>query len=189
MSNINTNDVRKGNKLLIEKEPCIVLDFDAVKPGKGQAFNRIKVKNMLTGRVVERTYKSGETIELADIAEVEMTYLYYDGEYWIFMDTNSFEQIQVEKSAMEDASIWVKEQDICTITLWNDKPMHVAPPMFVVRKIVECEPGVRGDTVSGVMKNAVIETGAQIKVPLFVELDDIIKVDTRTGEYVNRVKE
>ena len=189
MSKLSTNEIRPGSKLLIDQAPCIVIANEAVKPGKGQAFNRIRVKNMLTSRVVERTYKSGESIDAADIEEIEMTYLYNDGEHWVFMEPISFEQWQVEEDAMGDASKWVTEQDSCVVTLWNDRPMHVAAPMFVVRKVTECEPGVRGDTVSGVMKNAVIATGAQVKVPLFVNLDDMIKIDTRTGEYVNRVKD
>lgn len=189
MSKLSVNEIRPGSKLLIDQAPCLVIVNEAVRPGKGQAFNRIRVKNMLTSRVVERTYKSGESIDEADIQEIEMTFLYSDGENWVFMEPESFEQWQVDADAMGDASKWVTEQDTCVVTLWNDRPMHVLAPMFVVRKIVECEPGVRGDTVSGVMKNAVIETGAQVKVPLFVNLDDVIKVDTRTGEYVNRVKD
>lgn len=189
MSKLSTNEIRQGSKLLIDKEPCVVISNEAVKPGKGQAFNRIRVKNMLSGRVVERTYKSGESIEAAHIEEVEMNFLYHDGESWIFMDPESFEQCEVDRNAIGDIDKWLKEQDACVVTLWNDRPMCVEPPIFVVRKIIECEPGVRGDTVSGVMKNAVIESGAQIKVPLFVNMDDVIKVDTRSGEYVCRVKD
>lgn len=189
MSKISCNDVRPGNKLLIDAAPCLVVSNEAVKPGKGQAFNRIKVKNMLSSRVVERTYKAAESIEMADIQEIEMTYLYTDAESWVFMDPSSYEQFYVEKDAMSDALAWIREEDVCVVTIWDDRPMHVAPPVFVTRRITECEPGVRGDTVSGVMKNALIESGAQIKVPLFVNLDDLIKIDTREGSYVNRVKD
>lgn len=189
MSKLSTNEIRIGAKLLIDGEPCVVVANEGVKPGKGQAFNRIRLKHFATGRVVERTYKSGDMIDVADLHEAEMTFLYAEGEEWVFMDAESFEQISVSKEAMQGAYLWIKEGDVCVVTIWNDRPMHVAPPMFIHRRISECEPAVRGDTVSGVMKQAVIETGAQIKVPLFVQLDDIVRIDTRTGEYVSRVKD
>lgn len=189
MAKLSTNEIRPGSKLLVDNVPCSVVVNEAIKPGKGQAFNRIRMKNIQTGRVIERTYKSGESIDAADVQEVELQFLYTDGEHFIFMDPENYEQVYVPIQVMDDVALWVKEQDICVITLWDDKPIGVLPPMFVTRRVVECEPAVRGDTVTGVMKNAVIETGATVKVPLFVSLDDLIRVDTRTGEYVSRVKD
>ena len=189
MSKWSTNEIRPGSKLLIDGSPCTVVINEAIKPGKGQAFNRIRMKNIQTGRVIERTYKSGESIDAADVQETEMQFLYNDGDQWVFMDPTTYEQTYVSAKVMDEAALFVKEQDICTITLWDDKPIGVVPPMFVIRRVSECEPAVRGDTVSGVLKNAQLETGATVKVPLFVQLDDLIRVDTRTGEYVSRVKD
>ena len=189
MSKLSTNEIRPGSKLLVDGSPCNVVVNEAIKPGKGQAFNRIRMKNIQTGRVIERTYKSGESIDAADIQEIEMQFLYNDGENWVFMDPDTYEQTTISPDTIGESSGMIKEQDICVVTLWNDKAIGVVPPMFVARRIVECEPAVRGDTVSGVMKQAVLETGATVKVPLFVSLDDLIRVDTRTGEYVSRVKD
>ena len=142
-----------------------------------------------TGRVVERTYKSGESLEGADVMDTEMQYLYSDGEYWHFMHPDSFEQLAADATAVGDAAKWLKEQDMCTVTLYNGVPLSVTPPNFVILKIVETDPGVRGDTASGGGKPATLETGAVVRVPLFVGRGELIKVDTRTGEYVSRAKE
>jgi elongation factor P len=176
-------------KLMIDGAPCSVVDVDFVKPGKGQAFARVKIKNLLTQRVVERTYKTGESVESADVMDTDMQYLYNDGEHLHFMHPETFEQLGAGQEAVGDSAKWLKEQDMCTVTLWNNDVIAVVPPNFVELQITETDPGVRGDTASGGGKPATLETGAVVKVPLFVEQGEVIKVDTRTGEYVGRVKE
>jgi elongation factor P len=184
-----TNQFKSGLKIMLDNAPCVIVDCDFVKPGKGQAFTRIKVRNLKTGRVVEKTYKSGESVEGADVAEIQMQYLYNDGEHWHFMEPDTFEQHAAEAESVVEAKQWLKEQDMCTVTLWNGQPLLVAPPNFVVLKIVETDPGLKGDTSGGGSKPATLETGAVVRVPLFIQTDELIKVDTRTGEYVSRVKE
>ncbi len=189
MATIGTNEMRVGVKIMVEGDPCVILDSDLVKPGKGQAFTRIKYRNLKTGRVLERTYKSGDSTESADVVDTNLQYLYTDGEFWHFMDPDSYEQHTADQDAVGEAAKWLKEQDMCTVTLWNSAPISVTPPNFVTLKVVETDPGVRGDTASGGTKPAALETGAVVKVPLFLEQGETIKVDTRTGEYVSRVKE
>ena len=188
MATYNTNEFRGGLKLIINGDPYSIVENDIVKPGKGQAFNRTKIKNLKTGRVIDKTWKSGETVEAADVTDVEMDYLYTDGEFWYFMDPVSYEQLPASKSAVGDAINWLKEQESYEITLWDGAPLVVTPPNFVELKIAQCDPGVRGDTAQGATKPATLETGAVVKVPLFIEENDTLKIDTRTGEYVSRVK-
>lgn len=189
MTTFSTNEFKGGLKVMVDGDPCAIIENEFVKPGKGQAFNRVKLRNLKTGRVIERTFKSGETLEGADVIDIEMQYLYSDGEFWHFMVPDTFEQHAADKNAVGDAAKWLKEQDICTVTLYNGAPLSVAPPNFVILKIVETDPGVRGDTSGGGGKPATLETGAVVRVPLFVQTGELIKVDTRTGEYVSRVKE
>jgi len=189
MATYSTNEFRSGLKILIDGDPCIIVENEFVKPGKGQAFNRVRIRNLKTGRVVDKTYKSGDSVEAADVVDTEMQYLYTDGEFWHFMVPDTFEQYAADANAIADAREWLKEQDVCQVTLWNNSPLTVTPPNFVELKIVQTDPGVRGDTAQGGVKPATLETGAVVKVPLFVEEGEIIKVDTRTGEYVSRVKE
>ena len=189
MANYSTNEFRSGLKVMIDNDPCAMIECEFVKPGKGQAFARVKLRNLLTGRVVERTFKSGESLPGADVMDTDLQYLYNDGEFWYFMDPNTYDQVAADASAVGENSKWLKEQDMCTVTLWNDRPIDVVPPNFVELRIVETDPGVRGDTASGGGKPATLETGAVVRVPLFVENGEIIKVDTRSGEYVGRVKE
>jgi len=170
-------------------DPCTILENEFVKPGKGQAFNRTKFRNLKTGRVLERTFKSGDTVEAADVMDVEMQYLYHDGEHWHFMDPQSYEQHEINALVVSDAAKWLKEQDVCIVTLWNGAPLGVAPPNFVILKITETDPGLRGDTSGGGGKAATLETGAVVRVPLFLQIGESIKVDTRTGQYVSRAKE
>lgn len=189
MATYSTNEFKSGLKIILDGDPYTIVENEFVKPGKGQAFNRVKVRNLKTGRVVERTFKSGDTVEAADVVDVEMQYLYNDGEHWYFMDQQSFEQLSASASAVGDNVKWLKEQAVCQLTLWNGLPLSVTPPTFVTMTIVETDPGVRGDTSSGGGKPATLETGAIVRVPLFVQTGELIKVDTRTGEYVSRVKE
>lgn len=189
MAIFSTNEFRAGVKVLLDNQPCNILENEFVKPGKGQAFNRVKLRNLLNGKVLEKTFKSGDTLEGADVGEVEVQYLYNDGEFWFFMQPESFEQYQCTGAIVGDALQWIKEQDVCTMLLWNGQAISVSPPNFVQLKIVETDPGVRGDTSGGGGKPAKLETGAVVRVPLFVQQGEIIKVDTRTGEYLARVKE
>jgi elongation factor P len=189
MASYSTNEFRGGLKIMLDGDPYVIVENEFVKPGKGQAFNRVKVRNLKTGRVVEKTFKSGESVEAADVHDTQMQYLYNDGELWYFMDQVSFEQIGADSKALGETVKWLKEQDVCTVTLWNGNPIGVEPPKFVVLTITETDPGLKGDTSGGGGKPATLETGAVVRVPLFVQTGELIKVDTRTGEYVSRAKE
>ena len=188
MANYSTNEFKSGLKVMLDGNPCSIMENEYVKPGKGQAFNRVKLRNLKTGKVLEKTFKSGESLEAADIVEVEMEYLYNDGEMWHFMNPESFEQLAAEKVAMGDAIKWLKDDsnEKCTVMLFNGVPLNVSAPNFVILKIVETDPGVKGDTAGTGGKPAKLETGAVVRVPLFVQQDESIRVDTRTGEYLER---
>jgi len=188
MANYNTSEFRSGLKIMIDKEPCAIIDNEIVKPGKGQAFNRIKIRRLLSGKVVEKTYKSGESVEAADVMETELAYLYSDGEFWHFMNNETFEQIAAEKKAIGDNAKWLVEQDICTIITWNENPIAVSPPNFVELEVTETDPGLKGDTAGTGGKPATLSTGAVIRVPLFIQIGEVVRVDTRNGEYASRVK-
>jgi len=189
MASYSTNEFRSGLKILIDSDPFVIVENEFVKPGKGQAFNRVRIRNLKTGRVVDRTFKSGESVEAADVVDVDMQYLYYDGEFWHFMMPDTFEQYAASEAVVADAKQWLKEQDTCMVTLWNGVPLAVQPPNFVELEITETDPGVRGDTAQGGVKPAKLETGAVVRVPLFIETGEVIRVDTRSGEYVSRVKD
>jgi elongation factor P len=189
MASYSTNEFKGGLKIMLDGDPCAIIENEFVKPGKGQAFNRVKIRNLKTGRVIERTFKSGESVEAADVMDVDLQYLYADGEFWHFMDTDSYEQQAADATAVGDAKLWLKEQDMCQVTLWNGVPLAVTPPNFVLLKVAETDPGVRGDTSGGGGKPATLETGAVVRVPLFVNIGETLKIDTRTGEYVGRAKD
>ena len=189
MSTIQTGQFRNGMKILLDGDPWNIVETEFVKPGKGQAFVRARVKNLSTGRVVERTFKSNETVEGADVVETQMTFLYREGDSWNFMNPETYEQVSASGAAVEDAKNWIKEEDSCTVTLWNGQPIMVTAPNFVNLEIVETDPGVRGDTSGGGGKPAKLVTGAVVRVPLFVQTGEVIKVDTRTGVYISRAKE
>ncbi len=186
MASYSTNEFKAGLKVMLDGDPASIVENEFVKPGKGQAFNRVRIRNLKTGRTIERTFKSGETIEAADVVDVEMQYLYNDGQFWHFMNPESYEQMAADKNAIGDNAKWMKEQDVCIITLWNGVPLVVEPPNTVVLKIVETDPGLKGDTSGGGGKPATLETGAVVRVPLFVQNGETIKVNTRTGEYISR---
>jgi len=187
MASFSTNEFKAGLKVLLEGEPCTILENEFVKPGKGQAFNRVRFRNLKTGRVWERTFKSGESLEGADVMEFDMEYLYSDGEFWHFMKTDgSYEQIAAGEAAVADAMDWLKEQESYQVTLWNDSPIAVAPPNFIELEVTETDPGLKGDTAQGGTKPAKLSTGAVVKVPLFINVGDVLKIDTRSGEYVSR---
>lgn len=186
MASYSTNEFRGGLKVMFEGDPCSIIENEFVKPGKGQAFNRVKLKNLRTGRTWERTFKSGESLEGADVIERELQYLYNDGEFWHFMDTETFEQLPADATAVGDAAKWLREQDSASVTLYNGAPLLVTPPNHVELEVVETDPGLKGDTAQGGTKPATLSTGAVVKVPLFVSIGDILRVDTRTGEYLGR---
>jgi elongation factor P len=188
MATFNTSEFKSGLKIMINGDPHNIVENEFVKPGKGQAFSRVRVRNLKTGRVVEKTFKSGETVEAADVFETEVQYLYNDGEDWHFMHPESYEQYSIGKDAIGDAALWMQEEGICDMTLFNGAPLSVLPPNFVEMKIVQTDPGMRGDTSGGGGKPATLDSGAVVRVPLFVQEEEVIKVDTRSGEYVGRVK-
>lgn len=186
MANYSTNQFKNGLKVMIDGDPCSMVDVEFVKPGKGQAFTRVKLKNLVTGRTWERTFKSNESIEGADVMDTDMEYLYNDGEMWHFMDPNTYEQVAADATAVGDSHLWLKEQDKCSITLFNGNPIAILPPNFVELSVTETDPGLKGDTAQGGSKPATLQTGAVVRVPLFIEEGEVLKIDTRTGEYVSR---
>lgn len=188
MANYNTSEFKSGLRIIIDGDPCIIVDNEFVKPGKGQAFNRVRIRNLKTGKTVDKTMKSGESVEAADVMDTDMQYLYADGEFWHFMVPDTFEQYAADEKAVGDARDWITDGDICMVTLWNNSPLNVMAPNFVELQITETDPGVKGDTASGGVKPATLSTGAVVRLPLFVDQGDVVKVDTRTGEYVSRVK-
>jgi elongation factor P len=188
MASYGMNDVKTSMKILVNNEPCIITETEYVKPGKGQAFTRIKYRFIKSGRVVELTMKATDDLEAADVVDTDMQFLYADGEHWHFMNPESFEQVQTEKSGLGGAEKWLKGEEACVVTLWNGSPIAVTPPNFVELKIVETDPGVKGDTAGTGGKPAKLETGATVREPLLVGQEEITKVDTRSGEYVGRVK-
>ncbi len=188
MASYGMNDVKNGMKIIVDSHPCVITDTEYVKPGKGQAFTRVKYRNIKNGRVVEMTMKATDSLEAADVLDTDMEYLYSDGEFWHFMHPENHEQITADKNAMGRASDWLKGNELCMITLWNGAVLAVTPPTYVELQIVETDPGVRGDTSGGGGKPAKLESGATVRVPLFVQNGEVIKCDTRTGDYVSRVK-
>ena len=187
MASFSTNEFKSGLKVLIDSDPCTIVENEFVKPGKGQAFNRVKIKNLKTGRVVEKTFKSGDSVEAADVIDLDMEYLYADGEFYHFMMSDgSFEQHAADAKAVGDVSKWLKEQETYVITLFNGAPLAVTPPNHIELEVVETDPGLKGDTAQGGSKPATLSTGAVVNVPLFIEIGEVLRVDTRTGDYVSR---
>lgn len=188
MSSVSTNEIRIGMKVEVENEPYLIVGNEFVKPGKGQAFNRIKMKNMKTSRVIERTFKSGEKIDLADVEEKEMRFLYKETDAAVFMDDKTFDQITIHNDLLSSNQQWLMEETLFHVVFYKGEPIEIVPPTFMEMVITETAPGIRGDTASGrVLKPATTETGAKIQVPIFVEEGEKVKVDTRTCEYVSRV--
>ena len=188
MATYSTSEFRGGLKVMLEGDPCSIIENEFVKPGKGQAFNRVRLRNLKSGRVWERTFKSNESLEGADVMDRDMEYLYSDGEFWHFMEPDTYEQHQADANAVGDAAQWLKEQDRCEVTLYNGSPLAVTPANFVELEIIETDPGLKGDTAGGGNKPATLSTGAVVKVPLFLSRGEVVRVDTRSGEYVGRGK-
>lgn len=183
-----TSDIKKGLKITMDGAPFVVVEFQFVKPGKGQAFTRTKLKNMITGAVLDKTFKSGEKLEKADLESREMQFLYRDGPMFVFMDNQNYEQIQLSEDDIGDNKFYLLDGMTVDILMYGEKPIDVTPPTFVELAITETEPGFKGDTSGNTTKPAIVETGLKVNVPLFVTMEDVLKIDTRTGEYVERVK-
>jgi elongation factor P len=184
----STSDLRKGLKVELDGDPYIITETQFVKPGKGNAFTRCKLKNLATGAVLDRTWKSGESIPKADLQDVRMQFLYeQDGDYH-FMNTSTYEQVFIPRDNLGDAHLWLLEEMECDVLFHGGKPISLEVPNFVVLEVTEADPGVKGNTATGATKPATLQTGAVVQVPLFVELGDKIKVDTRTGQYLERAK-
>ena len=188
MTTYSSNEFRAGLKVMLEGEPCSIIENEFVKPGKGQAFNRVKLRNLKSGRVWDRTFKSGESLEGADVMDRDMEYLYSDGEFWHFMETDSYEQYQADATVVGDAARWLQAQAQCEVTLYDGVPLAVTPPNFVELEITATDPGLKGDTAGGGSKPATLSTGAVVRVPLFLGTGEVIRIDTRSGEYVGRSK-
>ena len=186
MANYSANDFKGGLKVMLDGDPCSILEAEFVKPGKGQAFSRVKLRNLRSGKVWERTFKSNESLEGADVTDTDMEYLYSDGEFFHFMEPNTFEQHQADKTAVGDAENWLKEQEKYVVTLWDNAPLAITPPNHIELEITETDPGLKGDTAQGGTKPATLSTGAVVKVPLFLSEGEVVRVDTRTGEYLGR---
>jgi elongation factor P len=188
MAQISTNEFKSGIKVEVDGQPYTIVSNEFVKPGKGQAFNRVRLKHLLSGRTIERTFKSGEKVDIADVIEAEMRMLYKESDGVIFMDDSSFEQIKIPLASIGETEQWLLEDFVYEVIFYKGQPVTVVPPTFMEMIITETAPGVRGDTASGrVLKLAITQSGAKVQVPIFVEQGEKIKVDTRTGEYVSRV--
>lgn len=188
MTDLSTNDIKPSMKVEVDNEPYVVVSNQFVKPGKGQAFNRIRIKNLITGRTVEKTYKSMEKLTLADVEEKRMRLLYKEQDAAVFMCDETFEQISIPLSVIKENVQWLKDDTLYDLIFYKGQVIDLIPPTFMELVITESAPGVKGDTASGrVLKPATLETGAKIQVPIFVEQGETIKVDTRTAEYVSRV--
>ncbi|CAL4042001.1 elongation factor P [Buchnera aphidicola] len=186
MITYSSSNLRTGLKIIFQKEPYIVYENELVKPGKGKAFSRVKLKNLLTCKFIEKKFKSTDFLEVADVVDVFLLYLYHDIDTFIFMNDKTFEQILVDKRILGNKSQWLLEQNSYLITLWNNQPITVELNNFVELKVINVNPEIKGDSISRIGKYAELSTGAIVKVPLFVEVNDVIKVDTRSGEYVSR---
>jgi elongation factor P len=187
MASYDTSDIRKGLKIMMDGAPYVVVEFQFVKPGKGAAFTRTKVKNLLTGAVLERNFRSGEKFEPADVEVKNMQYLYKEGDSFVFMDTSTYDQVSIPSETIGDSSSFMPEQIVVEVLFFQGRAVGVTLPNFIEQPIVETDPGFRGDTATGASKPAKISTGASINVPLFINVGDVVKIDTRTGEYLERV--
>jgi elongation factor P len=190
MANYSTSEFKSGLKVMLDGDPCAIVENEFVKPGKGQAFSRVKLKNLKNGRTWERTFKSGEKLEGADVMDVTMEYLYTDGEFWHFMMTDgTFEQLGASEEAISENKNWLKEQLVYEVTLFNGEILSITAPNFIDLEVTETDPGLKGDTAQGGSKPATLETGATVSVPLFIVIGELLRIDTRDGAYVSRAKQ
>lgn len=182
-----TSEFRKGLRILLDNEPFVIVDFQHVKPGKGGAFVRTRIKSLVSGNVLDRTFRSGDKVELPELEEAQMQFLYKEGDKYHFMDTRSYDQIYIDEKNLGDARNYIKEGLNIEVLIYKGNPIDVEIQNFVELRIVQTEPGMRGDTAQNATKPAVLETGYTIQVPLFVEEGEVVKIDTRTGQYIERV--
>lgn len=187
MATYKTSDFRKGLKVQIDGEPYLMIEMNFVKPGKGNALYKCKLRNLLRGTVLDRTYKGGDALESADVEEITTQFLYRQGEVFHFMDNTTFEQYELSADNVDDAWKYLKEGTTCSMMLFNGQPVSMSPPNHVELRVTECEPGAKGDTATNVTKPVVVENGAEFLVPGFIKVGNVIKIDTRTGDYVERV--
>jgi elongation factor P len=185
----NTSDFRKGLKVQLDGEPYLMIEMNFVKPGKGQALYKCKLKHLIRNTVIDRTYRSGDTLESADVEEIEAQYLYRQAKHFVFMDNNTYEQYELSSETVAENWKYLKEGMVCSVLLYNNNPIGITPPNHAVLKVEYCEPGAKGNTATNVTKPCKVETGAEFACPAFVEMGELIKIDTRTGEYIERVKE
>ncbi len=188
MATFSTNEFKAGMKIMLDGEPCNILENEFVKPGKGQAFNRVRIRKLISGKVLEKTFKSGESVEAADVLETELDYLYNDGEFWHFMDAKTYEQLAADAKALGGNEKWLIENTACTVMLWNGTPITVVPPNFVELEIIETDPGLKGDTAGTGGKPATLSTGAVVRVPLFVQIGEVNRGGTRSKAEVFRAQ-
>ncbi len=186
MTVLETSDFRKGLKIMHNNAPFVIVDFQHVKPGKGNAFTRTKIKNLQSGSVLEVTYRSGEKIEGADCEDKTMTFLYADGSSYHFMDAKTYDQVEIQEETLGDAAKYVLPEMSCAVVFFKGRPLTIEVPNHVELKVTHCEPGVRGDTATNVTKPATMETGVQVNVPLFISVGDTVKIDTSNGAYLER---
>ncbi|TVP99189.1 MAG: elongation factor P [Planctomycetaceae bacterium] len=187
MATYNTSDFRKGLKIQIDGEPYLMVEMNFVKPGKGNALYKCKMRNLIRGTMLDRTYKGGDSLESADVEQTDVQFLYRQGEDYVFMDSTTFEQYEVKTEVAGDAWKYLKDGMTCSVTLFNGLPIILEPPTHVELEVTDCQPGAKGDTATNVTKPAKVETGAEFSVPGFIKIGNVIKVDTRVGEYVERV--
>lgn len=187
MASYGTSDFKKGLKVLLDNEPYLIIDLEFMKPGKGQAVYRIRVKNLINGRVLDKSYRSGDSIEGADIEERTMQFLYKDATHFHFMDGESFEQVELTSEQVGDSSKWLVDEMNCDVVMWNGSPITCQPPNHVDLEVTYTEPGAKGNSTGNVQKPATVSTGAELMVPVFINQGDTVRIDTRTGEYVERV--
>ncbi|QDS87652.1 Elongation factor P [Rosistilla ulvae] len=187
MATYNTSDFRRGLKVQIDGEPYLMTEMTFVKPGKGNAMYKCRLRNLVRGTSLDRTYKGGDSLESADVEEIDTQFLYRQGDGFVFMDSKTFDQYELTAAQVDDAWKYLKDGIACTLTLYNGNPIVMSPPNHVEMEIIECQPGAKGDTATNVTKPAKVETGAEITVPGFIKEGNVIKIDTRTGAYVERV--
>lgn len=185
----HSNNFRSGCKIIFEKEPYLIESSEFVKPGKGQAFVRVKLRKFSTKQLIEKTFKSTDCLEMADIVECKFSYLYNDSRFWYFINDKTFEELSIEKKIIGSHKKWLLKQDLCVVILWNNKPIAIEPKNFVKLKVIKTEAASKSDTINNsITKLATLSTGAILKVPLFVQVGSLVKVDTRSGQYVCRIQ-
>lgn len=187
MATYTTSDLKKGLRVQLDGEPYVMIEMEFTKPGKGQAVYKCKCKNLLTGRVLDRSYRSGDSVEAADVTEGSMQFLYQDGTHFHFMDPESFDQFELTKDQVGDAAPWLVEEMVCDVVFWDGSAITVTPPAHVELKVTYTEPGAKGNSTGNVQKPATLENGVEVMAPIFINLNDVVRIDTRTGEYIERV--